>query len=87
MGAVWEGDDSRILPPILSGKFSRTAHVEVIFVVLSCLKGSKICYVENYLRIVRSDLPQFSSILSSGYFGLQNPFRLSTYLLSGTEGS
>lgn len=31
---------SRILPPILSGKFSRTASVEVVFLALSCLIGS-----------------------------------------------
>lgn len=41
---------SRILPPILSGKFSRTAHVGVIFLVLSCLIGSEISYVKNNFK-------------------------------------
>lgn len=41
---------SRTFPPTLSGKFSRTAHVEVIFLVLSCLIGSEISTVKNYLK-------------------------------------
>lgn len=41
---------SGILPPLLSGKFSRTAHVEVIFLVLSCLTESEISYVKSHSK-------------------------------------
>lgn len=41
---------SRILPLIFSSKFSRTAHVGVIFPIHSCLIGSEISYVKNNFK-------------------------------------
>lgn len=41
---------SRILPFILSSKFSRTTHVGVVFLIHLCLIGSEISYVKNNFK-------------------------------------
>lgn len=68
--SVRRGPQNRMLPLTLSDKFSRTAHAEVIFLVLFCLVGSEISYMKNNLKTffhqTSHSLVLLSGLLTSG---------------------